>query len=280
MHRFVIALVLAAVVAFGPGLARADGDAVALLPLEADKTLELYGQPVASEIARVLVVEHVDVVVVGPKNVVPERARLIVDGTISGGKGSEPVHLAVRIRDRVTAATLAKLSADAPTLTNIDSAAAQLAKDVLHAVQEQLAKKPAPPPPPDKGAETSPRPAPPATHALRIAVAAGALQELNAAANEWASQHHWTAGGADSEATIALDPLSYDRVDGRVPMARARVRVRISDKHKTLKFDRIVVTDTVVGEKDIPPAQLAARVAREVLAIVEPHMQRAIASWK
>src|SRR5512143_2429680 len=116
MRRLVLALVLWLV----PHTARADGDAVALLPLDADKSLELYGQPVASEIARALVAEHVDVVVVGPKMVVPERVRLIVDGTITGGKGGDAIHLSVRIRERATAATLAKLTADAPALTSID----------------------------------------------------------------------------------------------------------------------------------------------------------------
>jgi len=275
MHRLLAALALL----LASGLAHADGDAVALLPLDADKSLELYGQPVASEIAKALVQEHVDVVVVGPKQDVPQRARLIVDGTISGGKGSEPVHLQVRIRERATAATLSKLSADAPSLTSIDSAAAHLAVDVLHSVQEQLAKKPAQPPPVgDKPVETPAKPAAPTTHSIKFAVAAGPLQELKGAASDWATQHHWTEG-ADAEATVQLDPVSYEPVEGKVPMARARVRVRIS-AGKTLKFDRVVVTDTVVGEKAIPPAQLAARVAREVLAIVEPHMQRTITSWK
>ena len=31
------------------------GEAVALLPLDADRSLEIYGQPVASEIARALI---------------------------------------------------------------------------------------------------------------------------------------------------------------------------------------------------------------------------------
>src|SRR4249919_3150487 len=66
----------------------AQGDAVALLPLDAERSLEIYGQPVASELARALVAGSVQVVVVGPKMAVPERARLIIDGTISLGKAS------------------------------------------------------------------------------------------------------------------------------------------------------------------------------------------------
>ena len=44
-------------------------------------------------------------------------------------------------------------------------------------------------------------------------------------------------------------------------------------------FDRVVVTDTVVGERKITEAELAARVAREVLAIVAPHLHRAVPAW-
>ena len=49
MRRFALVLV---VVALGllPRQARAD-DSVALLPFDTDKRLELYGQPVASELA-------------------------------------------------------------------------------------------------------------------------------------------------------------------------------------------------------------------------------------
>src|SRR5665811_771674 len=72
--------------------------AVALLPLDADAKLELYGQPVASEVARALVHGGIEVVVVGPKMAVPAQARLVVDGTIKSGKGDN-VEITVRIRD-------------------------------------------------------------------------------------------------------------------------------------------------------------------------------------
>src|SRR5262245_63460125 len=64
------------------------GEAVALLPLDADRSLEIYGQPVASEIARALGAGNIAVVVVGPKMAVPDRARLIVDGRIGLGKAN------------------------------------------------------------------------------------------------------------------------------------------------------------------------------------------------
>src|SRR5690242_3933246 len=91
--RLVILALLVALVS----PAFADDDAVALLPLDADARLELYSQSVASEVARALVAGGVDVVVVGPKMAVPERARMIVDGTITG-KG-DSVTLTLRMRD-------------------------------------------------------------------------------------------------------------------------------------------------------------------------------------
>ncbi len=61
-------------------------------------------------------------------------------------------------------------------------------------------------------------------------------------------------------------------------MARARVRVRVADTSEVL-FDRVVITDTVLGDKGSGPQELAARVAREVLAILRPHMRRRVRSW-
>src|SRR5258706_14911950 len=85
MHRLVLALALGAVVA--PRAARAEPpDAVALLPLDAEQRLEIYGQPIASELARSLGAAGLEVVVVGPKMAVPERAKLVIDGTIKAGK--------------------------------------------------------------------------------------------------------------------------------------------------------------------------------------------------
>jgi hypothetical protein len=261
-----------------PLAAHADGDAVALLPFDTDKKLELYGQPVASEVAKALAGEHIEVVVVDAKSTVPARAKLIVDGTITAGKG-EAVHLTARIRDRATGTTVAKVAADAAVVTGIDTAEALLAKDVLRSVQDQLAKKAAPPEP-VKPTEPNPQqPTTPVMKSIVVVVKPGPLAELGPAATDWAMQHHRTVA-ADGEATVMLEPLSYDVTPGAIPMARARVHVKISDHGKTAKFDRVIVTDTVVGEKNLDKAQLAARVAREVLSILEPHMRRAVEAWK
>jgi len=64
-----------------------------------------------------------------------------------------------------------------------------------------------------------------------------------------------------------------------VALARARVRVRIAGPSAVL-FDRVVATDSVVGDRGLPEAELAARVAREILAIVEPHLARSVPSWR
>jgi hypothetical protein len=68
--------------------------------------------------------------------------------------------------------------------------------------------------------------------------------------------------------------LSYDVTPGVVPLARARVRVQLGH------FDRVVVTDTVVGDRGLAADQLAVRTALAVCDILEPHMRRAYAAWK
>src|SRR5438270_11841868 len=83
-------------------------DAIALLPLDAEQRLEIYGQPVASELARALGAGGIEVVVVGPKMAVPERARLVIDGTIKTTK-TGVVALAVRVRDKSSGAVLETL---------------------------------------------------------------------------------------------------------------------------------------------------------------------------
>jgi hypothetical protein len=61
-------------------------------------------------------------------------------------------------------------------------------------------------------------------------------------------------------------------------MASARVRLRIIDPQAVV-FDRVIVTDTVVGEKGLDADKLTERVAREVLEIADPHLKRRISTW-
>jgi hypothetical protein len=255
-------------------------DAVALLPLDADKRLEIYGQPVASEIARELSAGGIEVVVVGAKMAVPERARLVLDGTITAGKDGA-VALAIRIRERTSGTVLDKLDATAPSLTAIDRAASELSARVLPSVKTHLAALDKPPPAPHSEEGHRAPPPPPPQHVLVGTVGPGKLHDaLAAALGEWVPRHGYVAADKDGEATLALTLVGYEVEHGEVPLAHARVRARIEDRaHKKL-FDRVVVTDTVVGDKKMADDQLAARAAREVLHILEPHMRRAVPSWR
>jgi len=92
----------------------------------------------------------------------------------------------------------------------------------------------------------------------------------------------WAAAQRD-QTTVRFAVIAYSvKVDNKVPMARARVQVKIGDSEcgakgrPICKFDRVMRTDTVVGDTDAPAEQLAARTAREVLAILRPHLRRAM----
>jgi hypothetical protein len=287
-----VAVALASAVHADPGLPRA----VALLPLDADAKLEIFGQPVASEVARALVAGGLDVVVVGPKMAVPERARVIVDGTIVAvGDG---VKLVARIRDRETGKVLESVPASADSLASIDRAASELSSKVLPSVQHQLAVLAAADA--AKQAEGTAKPVPitakPATpEAPPIAlVALGASTSplhdaLAGALDAWTQRGHHTLqlGAADAKAVaaahaeigIALDVVSYYAEDiaiagGKAPSAYARVRLRVANGTKQV-IDRVIATDTVLGDR----AHLAELVAREVLWIAEPRLRK-VSTWR
>src|SRR5688572_31969483 len=92
--RFVIVLVtLLSSISLG-----AHAETIAMLPLDGEKRLEIYGQPVAAEIARALKAAGLDVVVGGAKMNVPDTAQLIVDGTIKAAKHKQ-IDVSIRVRD-------------------------------------------------------------------------------------------------------------------------------------------------------------------------------------
>ena len=296
-------LVLVFALALAGGVVHADSPtgAVALLPLDADRDLELYGQPVAGEIARALVAGGIKVVIVGPKMAVPEAARLIVDGTIVAGKG-DSVTLSVRVRDPRDGTIIDTLVVTAPMHTAIDQAAEELSGRVVPSVRARLATMEAPPEP---HADRHPRQPPPQLQVRRPILAStfalpGVGEPMRAAfgtvLDGWAQRHHHEAKLVDpltlSPETVSkqvtatnadfafqFDVMTFDVDAGPVPTARAIVRVRISDSNHTV-FDRVVTTDTVVGDRGLAIAPLAERVAREVLEIIEPHVKRAVATWK
>ncbi|MCX5741206.1 MAG: hypothetical protein NT062_01765 [Proteobacteria bacterium] len=284
-----------------------DHRTVALLPLDADARLELYGQPVASEIARALVAGGIDVVVVGHKMAVPERAMLIVDGTIRA-KG-DAVVISLRVRNRLDGTVLATLASTAATLATLDQAASELSARLAPAVTQQLSTAPPPPSP-----SSSPSPSPPALgvtppvaakRPMIIAVGASTAADpgvaplaraLATAADAWIASHDReprhvelaamsptsavkTVAAARTELGITFEVARYAILTGEVPYARARVRVRVAAA-SGIVFDRVVVTDSVVGDKGISLDQLTARVADEILAILRPHMRRTIGGWR
>ncbi len=302
-------LLVALALAGARGEARAQpASAIALLPLDADARLEIYGQPVASEIARALVAGGVDVVVVGPRMLVPDHAKLIVDGTIKSEKTS--VVLTIRVRNPSDGSVLHLVTSTAPTLANIDRAAAELSSRVLPFVRDKLlalAAQAAPAGPsrvPIAPAQPGPSAPRLATKPVLVAVGVGAsaaatVEPLRAAlviaAPAWVLAHERPATVVDAAAlarttatkTVAesaadrallFEVLEYRVTSGVVPLARARVRVRIAGS-SAIVFDRIVVTDTVVGDREMSAAALAERVAREVLAIARPHVRRQVVGW-
>jgi hypothetical protein len=271
--------------------------AVALLPLDAGGRLEIYGQAVATEIARALTAGGVEVVVVGASMDVPAAARLIVDGTLAQDKGL--VSLSMRVRNPIDGTVLDTLAATAPSLAQIDKAAAELAARVVPVVRVQLAALADRPgidrvvmrPPPTGTAQRVLLVASGGAEPLRAALAGAAERWARAARREPRATEPRELSGvlgpkavavANAERAALFEIVDYSVVAARgardVPLARARVRVQISDASGVL-FDRVVTTDTIVGERRMQPERLAARVADEVLAILRPHVRRAVSPW-
>jgi len=275
---------------------------LALLPLDADTRLEIYGQPVAAEIARALTEGKLDVVVVDAKMAVPSNAKLVIDGSITS-KGTA-VQLGLRVRNPVDGTVTDKLEELAANVAGIPKAAAKLSERLLPVVRARLEMirkapdlKPLPPPPPP------PQPAIAPTMLLGINVPANAslliepfraalLAQVNTRVR--ASKHQpapvdastlgkqlavRTVATAGASRGISLEILDYTIEPRLIPLVRARVRVRIADASQVL-FDRVLTTDTVVGDKGIGPDALAARVAREIVTILRPHMRKLEPQWR
>jgi hypothetical protein len=117
---------------------------------------------------------------------------------------------------------------------------------------------------------------------------------LAAALGPWAARRHHEAKPVDAagaapkavafanaDLSIIYDVRAFDveRDTAGIPLAKAQVRVRIADASKVV-FDRVVITDTIVGEKNLAADKLAERVAREVMQIVDPHVKRRISAWQ
>lgn len=253
-------------------------DTIAMLPLDGEKRLEIYGQPVAAEIARALKAAGLDVVVVGARMDVPDRVQLIVDGTIKSTKNKQ-IELSIRIRDPRDGTTLDTLPAPATKLGDLDKAAADLASRVVPSVKTQLealAKAAVTPPqPPDTSKQPTVPPKPVAPQPMlttAVKTRAGLKPGVFTAALDreaalWAATQRY-------QAMVSFEVLGYWPQAGKPPMARARVRVVIESG--ATRFDRVVRTDTIVGDRDASLDHLAERTAREVLAIVRPNLRRTL----
>lgn len=270
----------------------ARADSVALLPLDGDKKLEIYGQPVAAELGRAMTAAGIEVVVVGAKMAVPAQASLIVDGTIKAKRGT--VTLTLRIRDPRDGSTLDTLPPSTSPLVSIDKAAAELSAKLVPAVQAQLQKlrvAPVAPVETKPPVETTTTTTPTTTVApqlpeLKVSVATlrpnPALQLLQSAfpreLDTWGKQHGRKVDMTGAS-TLQFELLTFTVTPGKIPLAKARVRMRVYEAGK-VKFDRIIRTDTIVGDRDISEQAFAERTAREVLLIANANLRRTLSDWK
>jgi hypothetical protein len=292
VHRLVLALALGCAAL---GSARADGAKVALLPLDAPGKLAIYGQPVAGEVARVLGAAGLEVVVVGATMQAPRDAVLVIEGAISGTRRKVVVKLRLRALDSRTPLDIAEASA--ASLEALDRAASSVANQLLPKVQVQLEKlrPPATSPQPAEPAIVPP-PAPPPIAALPPAViAAQAETELEmrdvfvqalAEAGAGLAGKRWkplqvelpqinpavmigaiaTAPGAIG---LAFDVRQVSLSTKPVLIGSVKVRVIVTFSSKVL-FDRVLVTDTIVGGRKATREDMMALMAREVVSILRP----------
>jgi hypothetical protein len=288
---------------------------VALLPLDAGARLALYGQPVAAEVARALAAEGLDVAVVGQGDPVPTRAVLVVDGELRKS-GKMAIVLELRVRDPARAQELAEVTATAKSLIGIDRAAADVAKKLVPEVRSQLAARARLPerrPELAPAGEGSAAPAPAPAPAPRIEVAPsimlvaasqvplGGSPELMVAAMVPAferlvddARHRPVPPrgyvGTDAKAVAAevaavgaalgvtIEVLALDLERGtKVPVGRARARVRILRPDGTIAFDRIVRTDTLVGKKGELDAHIAGYAGAQIADVIRVRLARALA---
>ena len=94
----------------------------------------------------------------------------------------------------------------------------------------------------------------------------------------WGKQHGRTVDMTGAS-TLQFELVTFTVTPGKVPLAKARVRMRVYEGGK-VKFDRIIRTDTIVGDRDISEQAFAERTAREVLLIANANLRRTLSDWK
>jgi hypothetical protein len=302
MIRWIAALALVASVG---GVAHAERDAIALLPLDTEPRLEIYSQPVATEIARTLKdVPDIEVLVVGAKAMVPTHARLVVIGKMTSKPGDQ-VQVTLFVRNPQNSKEPESVSTTS-SLEKIDRAAAELAGQLVPILHKQLAALPRTTPPHDVRRPPDPV-RPTALQPILVGVASlpSNVQEaeplraaLSAIVPPWLAAHRRASRPVEAaqlavksagqtvrtsgvDRGIALEVIGYAaRVDEKTKavFAKAKVRLRVADGGGVL-FDRVIVTDTIVAKPNVAPERLLELTAQEVLAIARPHMKRVVPAW-
>jgi hypothetical protein len=274
---------------------------VALKPLATGKGLALYGQPVATEIARALRAGHLDVVVLSEGVPVPSRARLVVDGHIEAGDHGA-ITLQVRVRDPARGVDVATVTTTAPALTAIDRATADLSARLLPAVTEQLrvqdqararaADRARHPPDhgapdhghaPDRGHAAAPARLPPAVvfASSRVtsfpeAVASALAARVVARAGHRAEDGALPLGKPiPADFGLSLEVTSFAVEPHGVLTARATARVRVVSSRGRVLVDRVVHTDTLVGSRTDDRDAMARHCAAQLADILGPR----VAAW-
>lgn len=288
------ALVVLVALAAGPAAALADPPAtIAVIPLQADRRLAIYGQPVASELATALRAARFDVVVVAEVTDVPTRAWLVVDGRLV--RTGNAVAIELRIRDPERAIDVARLASRPAAVAELDRATGTLAAELTATMERERAAREAaaapraapPPPPPDAPDQPPPPPAPVDRRPVaRVAVVGRPLHDRSGAALDVAAlgtpaavalAHrlgHRVATGSDAAAlTITVELLALAAgFEGDVPIGRARARVKVEHGGAPI-FDRVVRTDTVVGSRGDRVDTLVRLVAAQVTDVVAPRIR-------
>jgi hypothetical protein len=275
-------LLVLGLVVVAPRAAAADDHVIALLPLAADSKLALYGQPVASEVAKSLEQQGFTIVVVTSTAPVPSSARLVIDGRIV--RDGDSVKLEARVRDPNAGKVVAELSASAPTLTRIDEAAAALATSLAPVLTEGLAAQDKPPPPEDDtppvtATDEPPKDTRPAALVQIASFTPGAGDpptegQLTRGATRLAKllgyRSEDSAQGTTLTVRIELLGIRYGK--GGVITARARARVKVFGSSGTV-FDRIVRTDTLVGGRGDRKESVLRAAIDEIVDIAMPRVK-------
>jgi hypothetical protein len=290
------------------GVAHADPpsrDSIALLPLDTEARLEIYGRPVVTEIARALADgSDLEVMVIGAKGTIPPRAKLVVRGVLAS-KGGDSVQVTLYVRNPRESKDLESIEASS-SLETIDRGAGELAKRLVPILKKWLATLRETAPPIRDPVDVK-RPPVSTLQPLVVGIAA---QPANAVVAEplraaltalvpaWLKKHRREVRTVDGSTMVARLAAQTVRASGadrgilfdvielttrvdrrtRAVFANAKVRLRVADGSGVL-FDRVIVTDTIVGKPDVVPEKLLELTAQEILAIARPHLKRTVPSW-